>query len=136
MTTEHFRHPHDTPVSAGLRFISELIAWIAGPWAVALISTWLVLPAIILLVGLPSVFSTTNDKRHVVVPTPGPARVGIELFLYAVAIIAPWFVWSTVASVITTGIVIAALVTGIPRTLWLMDGADRIKKPILDIHNK
>ena len=27
----HFPHPHDTPVSAGLRFISELIAWIAGP---------------------------------------------------------------------------------------------------------
>jgi hypothetical protein len=123
MSTEQFRHPHDTPVSAGLRFLSELIAWIAGPWAVALVSNWFVLPAIIVLVGLPSVFSTTNDKRKVVVPTPGPVRVGIELFLYAVAIIAPWFVWSTAASAISTGFVIAALVTGIPRMLWLMDGA-------------
>ena len=123
MTTEHFHHPHDTPVSAGLRFVSELIAWIAGPWAVALISNWLVLPAIILLVGLPSVFSTTNDKHNVIVPTPGPVRVVIELFLYSVAIIAPWFVWSMIASVICTGIVIAALVTGIARMQWLMDDA-------------
>ena len=119
----HFPHPHDTPVSAGLRFISELIAWVAGPWAVALVSNWLVLPAIIVLVGLPSVFSTTNDKHKVIVPTPGPARVGIELLLYAVAVIAPWFVWSTVASVMAAGIVIAAVITGFPRILWLMDGA-------------
>jgi hypothetical protein len=123
MTTEQFQHPHDTPLSAGLRFLSELIAWVAGPWAVALVSNWLLLPAIILLVGLPSVFSTTNDKNNVIVPTPGPVRVGIELSLYAVAIIAPWFVWSTLASVIATGIVIAALLTGIPRMLWLLDGA-------------
>jgi hypothetical protein len=117
------RHPHDTPVSAGLRFLTELIAWIAGPWAVTLVSSWLLLPAIILLVGLPAVFSTTNDKHKVIVPTPGPVRVGIEMFLYAVAIIAPWFVWSTIASVIATGVVIAALVTGIPRMKWLLDGA-------------
>jgi hypothetical protein len=123
MTTEHFHHPHDTPVSAGLRFLSELIAWVAGPWAITLVSSWLVLPAIVLLVGLPGVFSTINDKRNVIVPTPGPVRVGIELFLYSVAIIAPWFVWSTIVSIIATGIVIAALVTGIARMSWLMDGA-------------
>jgi len=54
---------------------------------------------------------------------PGPVRVVIELFLYSVAIIAPWFVWSMVVSIICTGIVIAALVTGIARMLWLMDDA-------------
>ena len=74
-----------------MRFLSELIAWIAGPWAVSLVSSWLVLPAIVVLVGLPSVFSTPNDKRNVVVSTPGLMRVGIELLLYSVAIVAAEF---------------------------------------------
>ncbi len=35
--TEHFQHPHDTPVSAGLRFLAILSAWIAAPWTLVLI---------------------------------------------------------------------------------------------------
>ena len=81
------------------------------------------LPAIVVLVGLPGIFSTPNDKHVVVVPTPGPARVVIELFLYAVAAISPWFIWPTMVSVITTVVIFAALVTGFPRMLWLMAGA-------------
>ena len=33
-----FAHPHDTPLSAGLRFGVELIAWIAAPTAVYAVS--------------------------------------------------------------------------------------------------
>ena len=120
---EKLPHPHDTVVSGGLRFLSELIAWVAGPWAVALISTWLIIPTLVILVGLPAVFSTRNDKHQVVVPTPGIIRVGIELLLYSVAAIAPWYVWPDVASGLATGIVVASLVAGIPRFLWLMKGA-------------
>ena len=29
--SDEFHHPHDTPVSAGLRFLSELIAWFVWP---------------------------------------------------------------------------------------------------------
>jgi hypothetical protein len=76
-----------------------------------------------LLVGLPALFSTRNDKRQVVIPTPGIIRVGIELILYSVAAITPWFVWSAVASAVATGIVVASLLTGIPRILWLVKGA-------------
>jgi len=39
----------------------------------------------VLLVGLPSIFSTPNDKNAVVVPTPGGIRVVIEFLLYSVA---------------------------------------------------
>ena len=120
---KNFRHPYDTVVSSGLRFLSELIAWIAGPWAVAIYSKWLVLPALVLLVGLPSIFSTTNDKNKVVVPTSGPIRVAIEFFLFSVAVVAPWFVWSPLVSGIAVGIVIATIVVGAPRTSWLMRGA-------------
>jgi hypothetical protein len=100
-----------------------LIAWIAGPWAVAIYSKWLVLPVLILLVGLPSIFSTTNDKNKVVVPTPGPIRVAIELFLYLIAAVAPWFVWSRTISGAAAGIVIVTIVAGAPRIGWLMRGA-------------
>jgi hypothetical protein len=121
---KRFHHPHDTPLSSSLRFLSELVAWVAGPWAAAICSKWLVLPALILLIGLPSVFSTPNDKNKVVVATPGTIRVAIEFLLYAVAVIAPWFVWSRAVSGIALGIVVASVVVGVPRMTWLIKGAN------------
>ncbi|MFQ5610311.1 MAG: hypothetical protein ACE5F8_08600 [Woeseiaceae bacterium] len=79
MDNERFKHPYDTYLSAGLRFAVELIAWVAGPWAASLWSGWLILPTLIVLVAMPSLFSTPGDKRQVVVATPGPIRVVIEL---------------------------------------------------------
>lgn len=122
-SSDAFSHPYDTPASSGFRFLTELIAWVAGPWAASLISGWLVVPALALLVGLPSVFSTRNDKRQVVVVTPGPIRVVIELWLYIVALVAPWFVWPPAISGVATGIVFASLVAGVPRAKWLLRGA-------------
>lgn len=118
-----FRHPYDTPLSSGLRFLTELIAWVAGPWAATRISGWLLVPVLAFLVGLPSVFSTPNDKHNVVVATPGPARVALELFLYAVAAIAPWFVWPPTLAWGAVVIVVATVVTGGPRMKWLLRGA-------------
>lgn len=86
-------------------------------------SKWLVLPALILLIGLPSVFSTPNDKNKILVPTRGTIRVAIEFLLYLVAAIAPWFVWSRTASGIAVGIVVASVVVGVPRMIWLIKGA-------------
>jgi len=120
---DDFHHPYDTPVSSGLRFLTELIAWVAGPWALSLVSQLLVLPALVLLVGLPSVFSTRNDKRKVVISTPGSVRAGLELLLYLVALVAPWFVWPAAVSGLAVGIVIASLGAGIPRIKWLLRGA-------------
>lgn len=117
------KHPFDTPLSAALRFGTELIAWIAGPWAAGLFSRWLILPVLLILIALPSVFSTPGDKNVIVVATPGPARVLIELLLYAVALIAPWFVWPQPAAIVTSVVVLASVVTGVPRTAWLLKGA-------------
>lgn len=123
MTERRFHHPHDTPLSAGFRFLTELIAWVAGPWMASLWSSWLIVPAVVLLVGLPAVFSTPRDKNQVIVRTPGPIRVGIELLLYGVAAVAPWFVWSPAWAGVATAIVVIAIVTGVPRMLWLFKGA-------------
>ncbi len=116
-------HPYDTVLSSGLRFLTELIAWVAGPWAASLYSSWLVVPAIVLLIGLPSVFSTPNDKKTVVVPTPGGIRVVIEFLLYSVAAVAPWFVWSPGIAAAAATIVFATIITSAARTRWLLRGA-------------
>ena len=117
------RHSFDTPISAGLRFLSELIAWVAGPWALARVSSWLVIPALVILLGLPSIFSTEGDKHNLIVPTPGPIRVLIELLLYLAAAIAPWFVWTAPYAGFATFVVVASLGFGLPRLLWLIRGA-------------
>ena len=116
-------HPYDTVLSSGLRFLTELIAWVAGPWAASPVSNWLVVPTVVLLVGLPAVFSTPNDKNTVVVPTPGAIRVVIEFLLYSVAAVAPWFIWSPVVAAAAVIIVFATIITGAARTRWLLRGA-------------
>ena len=118
-----FDHPFDTPLSGGLRFLAELIAWAAGAWAAATISTWLAIPALLVLVGLPAIFSTPGDKKQIIVATPGPLRVLLELALHAVALICVWAVWPTWLAVASTVVVVAAIVVGLQRTRWLLGGA-------------
>lgn len=125
MTSEGstFQHPFDGPVSAGLRFLVELIAWVSGPWVAAEASLWLAIPALAVLIGLPAVFSTVGDKKHVIVPTPGPLRLVLEFGLYGVAAAAPWFVWPPGAAIAAGLGVLAAVVSGLPRARWLLAGA-------------
>ena len=98
------------------------------------ISPWLVLPAIILLMGPPSLFSTLNDKRIIVVPTPGPVRVVIELLLYCVAAVTPWVVWPTFISVLAVIIAVASVIAGIPRFRWLLAARNSCKSCNLAMH--
>ena len=118
-----FNHPYDTPFTSGLRFLVEIIAWVAGPWAASQWAGWLIAPALIILIGLPSLFSTSGDKRQVIVATPGPLRVVIELFLHGAAVAASWLVWPAWLAIVSTIIVAAALVAGLPRIGWLLRGA-------------
>lgn len=66
--------PYDTPVSSSLRFVIEIVAWIAGPCALAGATGtgWAALPALLVLFGLPALFNTPGDKSSTVVATPGP----------------------------------------------------------------
>ncbi len=101
----------------------------AGPRAAAQLSPWLIAPALVILVGLPAVFSTVGDKRQVLVATPGPPRLAIELGLHAVAAVAPWLVSPPWAAVAAGAIVLAALAPGVPRARWLLVGAPAVGAP-------
>jgi hypothetical protein len=118
-----FNHPHDTPSRALLRFLSELIAWVSGAWFISAYNAWLVIPALLILVGLPAVFSTPGDKRQIIIATSGPIRLAIELFLFTIAAAAPWFVWPSWVAWACVAIVLATLVLGYPRAMWLLSGA-------------
>lgn len=117
--------PHDTPLSAGLRFVVELITWIAGPWAAAEVtgSAWAAVPALVVLMGLPSIFSTPGDKHTIIVATPGrrasPSRYSSGWSPSRPA----WVVWPTWAAVMVTLLVVGAAIVGWPRSRWLLDGA-------------
>lgn len=117
--------PYDTPASAGTRFGIELVAWVAGPWAAAEVvgSGWAAIPALLVLVGLPSVFNTPGDKNTTGVATPGPIRIAIEMFLLVVAVGSAWAVWPVWAAVVVTLLGAVMLVAGLPRYRWLAAGA-------------
>lgn len=116
-----FDNPLDTKISASTRFAIELAAWIAGPWAAAdLAGNWLVtIPVLAIFVALPGVFSTTGDKRHVVVAVPGRIRLFIEILLAAVAIYSSLVVWTYIGAIAVAVIALAMFVAGAPRAKWL-----------------
>ena len=116
-----FHNPLDTFLSASSRFGIELVAWTAGPWAAAaIVGSWLAtIPALIVLIALPGIFSTTGDKRHVVVAVPGRIRLSIEMLLLVVAIYSSFVVWTAVGGAIVSILAAVMLVTGSRRGMWL-----------------
>jgi hypothetical protein len=102
----------------------ELIAWIAGPWAAGkLLGGWAILPAAVILVAIPAVFSTPGDKHQVLVPTPGVIRLMLELDLGLVAAGSAWYVWPPSAAILATIVVVLTPIAGWRRARWLMRGA-------------
>ena len=119
-----FKHPYDTPVSGGLRFLMEIAAWVAVPWYAWEMSGPISgIPTLLILVAIPALFSTTGDKRSVIVPTPGPVRVAIELGLFGAAVAGAWLAWSPYSAAGIAVIAVLALLAGRRRIAWLLRGA-------------
>jgi hypothetical protein len=79
------------------------------------------IPTAIVLIGLSSIFSTPGDRNNVIVATPGPMRLAIELLIVAVA--GAWIAWPQWAAILVTGLALADLVAGAARSRWLASGA-------------
>ncbi len=97
----------------------------AGPWAAAEIfdSGWAVLPALVVLMGLPSVFNVAGDKNIEGISVPGVVRIAIESLLLLVAVAATWIVWPLWAAVVVSLVAVGMVATGLPRYRWLAAGA-------------
>lgn len=116
-------HPYDTPLSSGLRSLAEIIGWVACTWLAGRVSFLLAVLVLVVLLGLPTLFSTPGDKKQTIVATPGPVRVVLELGLFGAAVLCVWLLWPAWLAIISTLVVMAAIAFGIPRYKWLLQGA-------------
>lgn len=107
---------HDT-LSGGLRFLTELIAWVATPWALWPHSIPLAVGVVLLLVGLPAVFSTPGDRPGGggLVAAPGIVTILLLLAQLVAATWASWVLWPSWIAVIVTALCLLVIVTEQPR---------------------
>ncbi|MFJ3901318.1 hypothetical protein [Streptomyces sp. NPDC090025] len=125
--------PDDSRASV-LRFATELVAWVATPWALAAYSWVLAVLSVVVLIGLPTVFSTPGDKAQVIVAVPGAVTILLVLTQLAAAVAAAWVVWPVWAAVAVSVLATATLVTERPRWRWLSAApeapADARRRPL------
>jgi hypothetical protein len=79
--------------------------------------------ALVVLIGLPTVFSTPGDKATVIVPVPGGVTILFVLLHLVAAVVSAWWVWPAWAAVPVTLLAGATLVTERPRWRWLLSSA-------------
>ncbi|MFD4611299.1 hypothetical protein ACFWOT_25050 [Streptomyces sp. NPDC058440] len=92
----------DDRIASALRFTAELVAWVATPWALSKYSWVLAVLAVVVLIGLPTVFSTPGDKKQVIIP------------------VSAWSAWPAYAAVLVSLLAAATLVTERHRWRWLV----------------
>jgi hypothetical protein len=96
------------PLSASApRFLVEVIAWVAAPWALATYSIWLAVLADVLLIGLPTVLGMSGAKKQTN-PVSVPARpaIALELLQPVAACVAAFAAWP---SIVASLVVVASL---------------------------
>ena len=103
-----------------LRFATEIVAWVATPWALAGRSWLLAALSVVVLIGLPTLFSTPGDKNKVIIAVPGWGTVLLVLLQLAAAVVSSWLAWPVWAAVVVSLMAAATLVTERPRRRWLL----------------
>ncbi|MFB7715955.1 hypothetical protein [Nocardia sp. NPDC056100] len=103
-----------------LRFTTELIAWIATPWALAEHSVVLAVLSVIVLIGLPTAFSTPGDKKQTLLPVPGIVTIALVVLQLVAAVVSAWIAWYPWVAVLVTVLACATVVAELPRWRWLL----------------
>ncbi|MGV9640619.1 hypothetical protein [Streptomyces sp. NPDC003514] len=115
--------PDDRTASA-LRFATELVAWVATPWALSRHSWLLAVLSLVVLIGLPTLFSTPGDNAHVIISVPGWGTILLVLLQLVAAVISAWLIWPAWAAVLVSALAAVTLLTERRRWRWLL-AADR-----------
>ncbi|ONI80367.1 hypothetical protein ALI22I_44335 [Saccharothrix sp. ALI-22-I] len=111
--------PNRPGVASALRFLTELVAWVATPWALWDVSWVLSVLSVVVLIGLPTVFATPGDKPHVMVPVPGHVTIALVVLQVVAAVVSSWIAWHPVAAGVVTALAVASVVAEQPRWRWL-----------------
>ncbi|MDX2728018.1 MULTISPECIES: hypothetical protein [unclassified Streptomyces] len=116
------RQPGHDYLRGGLRFTTELIAWVATPWALWPHSIPLAIGAVVLLIGLPTLFSTPGDRPggDSPVAVPGTVTIFLVLIQLVAATAAAWALWPTWTAATVTLLCLIVPFTELPRWRHLM----------------
>lgn len=109
----------DGRLASILRASTELVAWIATPWALWSSSIPLAILSVVVLIGLPTVFTTPGDKAHGVIPVPGVVTIALVVLQLAAAVISSWSAWAAPVAIAVSALAAACVVTELPRWRWL-----------------
>ena len=120
----------DNPVGAVSRFLVEIAAWVAAPWAVGRTHWALGAVVLVVLLWLPGVYSVPGDKNFSGRPVSGPVRIGIEVLLMAAAVYGAWAVWPQWAAITVTVVTGIAVVSNLARWRWLAPRAGSYERPV------
>jgi hypothetical protein len=103
------------------RFLVEIIAWVAAPWALAAHGVWLAVLADVLLIGLPTVFGMPGAKKQRN-PVPIPARpaIALELLQPVAACVAAFAAWPPVVAWLVVLASSAACLLQLRRWRWML----------------
>ncbi|MHA6617410.1 hypothetical protein [Pseudonocardia sp. DLS-67] len=111
----------DGALASATRFLSELAAWVAAPWAASRVSVVLAVVVLVVLLALPAAFNVPGDKHKIGGrAVSGPVRIGIELLLFASAVVGATLAWPEWAAVLVLLLVLAAAASNLPRWRWLV----------------
>ncbi|SFW51176.1 hypothetical protein [Amycolatopsis australiensis] len=119
MTGESPAERPDDRVPSVLRFATELVAWVAAPWALAGCSWVLAVLSVVVLIGLPTCFSTPGDKAKVLIAVPGWVTILLVLLQLVAAVVSSWLAWPMWAALAVTLLAAATVVTERRRWQWL-----------------
>lgn len=119
--------PGHNDARGALRFLTEVIAWVATPWALWSHSPVLAVGAVVLLIGLPALFSTPGDRPggDMPIPVPGIVTVLLVLIQLVAATAAAWVIWPWWAAAVVTALCLAVPITEQPRWRQLTASAWR-----------
>jgi hypothetical protein len=103
------------------RFLVEIIAWVAAPWALAAYSIWLAVLADVLLIGLPTVFGMPGAKKQKN-PVSIPARpaIALELLQPVAACVAAFVAWPPIVASLVLAVSLAACGLQLRRWRWML----------------
>ncbi len=111
----------DSLSASAPRFLVEIIAWVAAPWALATYSIWLAVLADVLLIGLPTVFGMPGAKKQKN-PVSIPARpaIALELLQPVAACVAAFAAWPPIVASLVVAVSLAACGLQLRRWRWML----------------
>ena len=121
-TKSNTKPPGHDYLRGGLRFATELIAWVGTPWALWSHSIALAIGAVVLLIGLPTIFSTPGDRPggDSPVSVPGIVTIFLVLIQLVAATAAAWVLWPTWTAATVTLLCLIVPFTELPRWRHLL----------------